>query len=66
MELNGYLIVVAAALAVAGPGSISLDALLALPELLGIRLHGILGAVLVVAGVAGGWLRWATRRVPGP
>ena len=64
-ELNGYLIVIAAALAIAGPGSLSLDELLDLPGLLGIRLDGLLGAVLVGTGIAGGWSRWATRRVPG-
>lgn len=61
-ELNGYLIVVAAALAVAGPGALSLDTLLAVPDLLGVPLDGTVGLVAVVTGIAGGWTRWATRR----
>lgn len=63
-ELNGYLVVVAMAIAVAGPGSLSLDALLDVPGLLGVGLDGLLGASLVLVGMVGGWLRWATRRVP--
>jgi len=65
-ELNGYLVVVAAALAVAGPGALSLDTLLDVPGLLGVRLDGVLGAVAVTVGVLGGWLRWVTRMVPAP
>ena len=65
-ELNGYLVVVAAALAVAGPGALSLDALLDVPGLLGLGLDGVLGAVAVTVGVLGGWLRWVTRTVPAP
>ena len=65
-ELNGYLVVVAAALAVAGPGSLSLDTLLDVPGLLGVGLDGVLGAVAVTVGVLGGWLRWVTRTVPAP
>ena len=65
-ELNGYLVVVAAALAVAGPGSLSLDALLDVPGLLGVGLDGLLGAVAVSLGVLGGWLRWVTREQPTP
>ena len=65
-ELNGYLVVVAAALAVAGPGALSLDALLDVPGLLGVGLDGVLGAVAVTVGVLGGWLRWVTRTVPAP
>ena len=63
-ELNGYLIVVATALAVAGPGALSLDAVLDLPGLLGMRLDGAVGMLAIVIGIAGGWLRWATRAVP--
>ena len=65
-ELNGYLVVVAAALAVAGPGSLSLDALLDVPGLLGVGLDGVFGAVAVSLGVLGGWLRWVTREQPTP
>lgn len=60
-ELNGYLIVVASALAITGPGSLSLDAALDLPDLIGVPLSGVTGALLVSAAVFGGWLRWATR-----
>lgn len=57
-ELNGYLIAIALALAVTGPGAWSLDALLGLDT-----WHGpVVGAVALTAGVGGGWLRWATRR----
>jgi len=65
-ELNGYLVVVAAALAVAGPGALSLDTLLDVPGLLGVGLDGVLGAAAVTVGVLGGWLRWVTRTVPAP
>lgn len=60
-ELNGYLIVVAAALAVAGPGAFSFDAVLELPLRLGVPLDGAIGASAVLVGAAGGWLRWITR-----
>lgn len=60
-ELNGYLIVVATALAITGPGSLSLDAALDLPDLIGVPLNGVTGALLVGAAVFGGWLRWTTR-----
>ncbi len=56
-ELNGYLIVIAAAVAVTGPGVYSLDHLLGLHQLAGPVVGG--GAVLV--GIVGGWLRWTTR-----
>ena len=60
-ELNGYLIVVAAAVAIAGPGAVALDAVLGLgPD--GAPLAGVAGGAIVLAAIAGGWLRWATRR----
>jgi putative oxidoreductase len=61
-ELNGCLIVVAAAVAVAGPGTLSLDAVLDLPGLLGVATDGVVGATAVLVGGLGGWLRWVTRR----
>jgi len=61
-ELNGYLIVVATALAVAGPGALSLDEALGTASLLGLPLAGATGAAAVAAGVMLGWLRWVTRR----
>jgi putative oxidoreductase len=60
-ELNGYLVVVAAAVAVTGPGEWSLDAALGLDALWGV----LPGAGAVVAGLGGGWLRWATRDTGG-
>lgn len=55
-ELNGYLIAVALALAVTGPGAWSADAVL------GLTLNGpLVGLGALVLGVGGGWLRWATR-----
>jgi putative oxidoreductase len=63
-ELNGYLIVVATAVAVAGPGALSLDAVLDLPAALGLPLSGRLGASAVLLGALGGWLRWITRTRP--
>jgi putative oxidoreductase len=59
-ELNGYLIVVAWALATTGPGPYSLDAVLGLGGLSGL-LPG-LAALMVGGGL--GWLRWRTRRLP--
>lgn len=56
-ELNGYLIVVAAAVAIAGPGAYSFDAWLGLKWLSG-PLPGLLAAV---AGIGLGWVRWVTR-----
>jgi putative oxidoreductase len=61
-ELNGYLIVVAAAVAIAGPGSLSLDAWFDLPVRVGIPTDGLVGLAAVGLGVLGGWLRWVTRR----
>lgn len=59
-ELNGYLVVVALAVAVAGPGAVSLDAVLGLGPA-GEPVAGPLGAAVALAGVVGGWLRWVTR-----
>ena len=56
-ELNGYLIVVAAAVAVTGPGVFSLDAVLGLDTLWG----PVPGLLAVVLGGGLGWLRWASR-----
>jgi putative oxidoreductase len=58
-ELNGYLIVVALAVAIAGPGAYSLDAVLGLQALSG----PLPGALALVVGVGLGWTRWATRDV---
>ena len=55
-ELNGYLVAVALAVAVAGPGAWSLDA-----AVLGIDPGPLVGAGVVALGVLGGWLRWTTR-----
>lgn len=55
-ELNGYLILLAAAVAVLGPGRWSLDAAL------GIEAGGFLvGAAALIAGLTAGFLRWVTR-----
>jgi putative oxidoreductase len=59
-ELNGYLIVVALAVAIAGPGSYSLDAVLGLEKLSGLG-PGLLAGVV---GIALGWARWVTRERP--
>lgn len=55
-ELNGYLIAVAATLAITGPGGYSLDAAL------GLDISGVVpGLVAVLVGGGAGWLRWVTR-----
>jgi putative oxidoreductase len=56
-ELNGYLVVVAWAVATTGPGRYSIDALLGVPVPSGL----VPGAVALGAGVGLGWARWATR-----
>jgi len=63
-ELNGYLIVVAMAVAVTGPGALAVDAALDLPGVLGVPLDGPVGLVVVAGGIIGGWARWVTRRAP--
>lgn len=60
-ELNGYLIVAAAALAVAGPGALSVDAVLDVPGRLGLALDGAVGASTAAIGMLAGWVRWITR-----
>jgi putative oxidoreductase len=59
-ELNGYLVVVAMAIAVTGPGAVSLDAVLGVGPG-GVPVAGPLGAAVVLGAIAGGCLRWATR-----
>ncbi|WP_370325406.1 DoxX family protein [Euzebya sp.] len=59
-ELNGYLIVVATAVAITGPGAASLDHVLGLDALWGV----LPGLAALVLGVAGGWARWASRGDP--
>lgn len=56
-ELNGYLVVVATAVAITGPGRLSVDHALGLDVLWGV----VPGVLALVAGVGGGYLRWATR-----
>jgi putative oxidoreductase len=56
-ELNGYLLVVAWAVATTGPGRFSLDQLFGLTGWSGF----VPGLLAVVTGVGLGWLRWATR-----
>ena len=55
-ELNGYLIAVALAVALMGPGAWSLDAAL------GLLFGPVVGVAAVAVGVLGGWLQWATRQ----
>jgi putative oxidoreductase len=60
-ELNGYLIVVAWALATTGPGAYALDAAL------GLELAGVIpGLLALTVGVGAGSLRWLTRDVAAP
>lgn len=59
-ELNGYLVVVPTAVVVVGPGRWSLDQALGLGMLWGV----VPGVLALLAGCAGGWLRWTTRRPP--
>lgn len=56
-ELNGYLIVVAVAVAIAGPGRFSIDHALGLGGLWGL----VPGALATAAGIGTGALRWASR-----
>lgn len=58
-ELNGYLIVVAWAVATTGPGALSVD------HALGLGLSGVVpGLLALVVGVGLGATRWATREAP--
>jgi putative oxidoreductase len=59
-ELNGYLVVVAWALATTGPGALSLDAALGSPVPAGV----LPGALALLVGVGFGTLRWVTRSEP--
>lgn len=59
-ELNGYLIVVAASVAITGPGAYSVDALLGIAGWSG---PGV-GLAVTAVGVLLGWLRWVTRTAP--
>jgi putative oxidoreductase len=59
-ELNYHLLVVAAAVAIAGPGAASADAVLGIEDVGG----PLLRALLVLAGFGLGWLRWSTRSRP--
>jgi putative oxidoreductase len=56
-ELNGYLIVVAWAVATTGPGRHSLDAVLGVPVPTGV----VPGLAALALGVGAGTLRWTTR-----
>jgi putative oxidoreductase len=56
-ELNGYLIVVAWAVATTGPGRWSLDHVLGSPLPVGVPA----GLLALLLGVGGGGLRWRTR-----
>ena len=56
-ELNGYLIAVAAAVAITGPGRFSLDAAVGLDAISGL----VPGLVATAAGLGLGLLRYATR-----
>jgi putative oxidoreductase len=59
-ELNGYLIVVAWAVATTGPGRVSLDHALGL-----VGWSGVVPGLLALGlGVGLGWLRWITRTHP--
>lgn len=60
-ELNGYLIVVASAVAVSGPGLLSFDHLLKLDVLWGV----VPGVLATLTGLIGGGLRWIIRRPTG-
>jgi putative oxidoreductase len=65
-ELNGYLIVVAMALAITGPGALSLDHVLGVAGRVGVPIDGVVGAGVVSIGILGGWLRWTTRSRSAP
>jgi putative oxidoreductase len=56
-ELNGYLIVIAWAVATTGPGAYSLDAALGAP----VPSGALPGLLAFAVGASLGWLRWRTR-----
>jgi putative oxidoreductase len=56
-ELNYHLLVVATAVAIAGPGAASVDAALGIEDVGG----PLPRALVVVVGIGLGWLRWSTR-----
>jgi putative oxidoreductase len=59
-ELNYHLIVAASAVAIAGPGAASVDAVLGIEDVGG----PLLRALVVLVAIGLGWLRWATRSRP--
>lgn len=60
-ELNLYLIVIAIAVAITGPGTWSLDHVVGITDL-GIPTDGIgAGLFALVVGGGGGWAQWVTR-----
>lgn len=58
-ELNGYLIAVALAVAITGPGALSLDAVLGVDR--GPLGSALVGVAAVALGVAGGAVQWFAR-----
>jgi putative oxidoreductase len=60
-ELNGYLIVIATAVAITGPGALSIDHVFGVAGRIGVPIDGPFGFAMVSLGILGGWLRWVTR-----